>query len=257
MVTNADYEALDAHSFVHFRRPFARLHDAWEAAQELVSAASADDDPLTTLADYTIPPLGGPPSRDFQTLHFDFGLPLVPAVPADVARYTALHVTADTRPSNATTRLVPLATLMAGIRWPDRQQLEERLVAYGNSHGARDVTAGYAEGSLARIVEAVYGQTPVLPSVRTHPEFLCGAEFGSLAEETEFFVQRGLRPDTVAIEICVYPGELLVFDNLALAHGRRGTRWPGELQQRIFGHRSLPVRRQIELRDRALATFVT
>jgi hypothetical protein len=39
-----------------------------------------------------------------------------------------------------------------------------------------------------------------------------------------------------------------------MAHGRRGTRKPGELRQRIFGHR-LPPADQTTLRDGVLATF--
>jgi hypothetical protein len=64
------------------------------------------------------------------------------------------------------------------------------------------------EGSLARIIEAALGRTPSLPSVRTHPEFLCGTEFSSLEDEAEFFAHRGLRPEAVAIEVCLRPGEL-------------------------------------------------
>jgi hypothetical protein len=45
---------------------------------------------------------------------------------------------------------------------------------YGDSHGAWDNSAGYVEGSLARIVEAALGWTPALPSVKEDPEFLCG-----------------------------------------------------------------------------------
>lgn len=48
-------------------------------------------------------------------------------------------------------------------------------------------------------------------------------EFGKLSDELEFFAQRGLHLDAVGTEVCLRPGEVLVFDNLALAHGRRGT----------------------------------
>jgi hypothetical protein len=252
-LTSADRDALGTQGFVHIPRPFARPHDAWSAARDLVDAAAATDDPLVVLGDYIVPPPDGSPSRDFQTLHVDYGLPLAPAVPTDVARYTALHVPVGTVPSDATTRLVPLSALLAAVRWPEREELVRRFAAYGNSHGARDVAAGYVEGSLARILEAALGGTPVLPSVRAHPDFLCGNEFASLADETEFFEQRGLHLDDVGTEVCVRPGELLLFDNLALAHGRRGTRRPGELHQRVFGHRALAVHRQIELRDRVLS----
>jgi hypothetical protein len=228
-------EALGTLGFVRITGPFARTQDAWAAARALIDAASADDGPLAVIGDFVLPPPGGPPSRDFQTLHLDFGIPLAPVVPADVARFTALHVGADVPPSRAVTR---------------------RFAAYGNSHGAWDVTAGYVEGSLARIVEAALGDTPILPSVRGESGFLCGTEFSSVAEEVEFFRRRGLAVEPVGTEVCLRPGELLVFDNLAIAHGRRGRRRPGELNQRIFGHQALTVDQLVELRERILAAFV-
>jgi hypothetical protein len=235
--------------------PFARLDEAWSAAQEVVAAAI--DAPLKIIGDFVVPPPDGPPSRDFQTLHIDFGLPLAPVVAADVARFTALHLPAAGPPSDAVTRLVPLRSLLAGGPWPDRDELVRRFAAYGDSHGAWEAAAGYVEGSLARIVEAALGQTPILPSVKRSSGFLCGTEFASLADELEFFAQRGLPLDAVEIDVRLRPGELLVFDNLSLAHGRRGIRQPGELHQRVFGHRALPAHKQVELRDHVLDAFAT
>lgn len=209
------------------------------------------------VGDFVVPPVEGPPSRDFQTLHLDFGLPLIPVVPADVARFTALQVLAGEPVSEALTRLVPLRLLFGARLWPDHQELIRRFAAYGASHGAWDDAAGYIEGSLARIVEAALGQTPVLPSVKTEPDFLCGAEFTSLDEEQRFLHERGLHPDGVAVEVCLHPGELLVFDHLLVAHGRRGRRRAGELHQRVFGHRGVPVEQQTQLRDRVLAAFAS
>ena len=250
-----DLMALRDHGFVVEPGPFAQLQDAWSAARGLVDEAAATDARLAVVGDFVIPPPDGPSSRDFQTLHFDFGLPLAPVASADVAVFTALHVAIHALPSDAVTRLVPLRSLLAGGPWPNHDELVRRFAVYGDSHGAWGNSAGYAEGSLARIVEAALGQTPALPSVKEDPEFLCGTEFASLAEEAAFFAQHGLRPDIVGIEVCLRPGELLIFDNLALAHGRRGVRQPGELNQRVFGHWALPVDQQVELRDRALAAF--
>jgi hypothetical protein len=250
-----DLTALSDHGFVVEPGPFARLQDAWSAARALVDQAAATAAPLAVVGDFVIPPPDGAPSRDFQTLHIDFGLPLAPLASADVARFTALHITIHALPSDAVTRMVPLGSLLAGGPWPNHDELVRRFGAYGDSHGAWDTSAGYAEGSLARIVEAALGQTPALPSVKGDPAFLCGTEFASLADEAAFFAQRGLRPDIVGSEVCLRPGELLVFDNLALAHGRRGVRRPGELNQRVFGHRALPVEKLVDLRDRVLAAF--
>lgn len=130
-----------------------------------------------------------------------------------------------------------------------------RFASYGATHGAWDDAAGYVEGGLARIVEAAAGDAPALPSVKADPGFLCGEEFDSLAAELAFFTTHGLSPDDAGTEVEVAPGELLVFDNLALAHGRRGVRRPGELRQRVFGHRALDVARQRAVRDRVLSAF--
>lgn len=236
---------------------FKHLNDAWSAAEAIVAERTAADMPVEVIGDFVIPPEDGPPSRDFQTLHFDFGLPLIPVVPGDVARFTALHLPADAPVSEALTRLVPLHSLFRARRWPDRRTLIGRFAAYGGSHGACQDAAGYVEGSLARIVEAALGETPVLPSPKAEPGFLCGTEFTSLADEQRFLNQRDLHPEAVAVEVCLRPGELLVFDNLLVAHGRRGRRRPGELHQRVFGYRGLSAERQIQIRDRVLAALAS
>ena len=237
--------------FVHVSGPFARVGDAWNTARSLVDAVTPEC--LEVLGDFVIPPPEGPASRGFQTLHFDFGLPLIPVQSTDLARYTALHIPVNAQPSAAVTRLVPLRPLLAAIGWPDSEELIARFTAYGHSHGAWDDAAGYVEGSLARVVEAALGQAPMLPSVKTEPGFLCGAEFDSLSGEHAFFAHQGLPLAEVELEVRLQPGDLIVFDNLALAHGRCGTRQPGELHQRIYGHPALSVAQQIEFRDRVLA----
>jgi len=253
MRAGRDLGALRRRRFVRICGPLERLDDAWMTARAIVDAAVEPS--LAVIGDFVVPPAEGPPSRDFQTLHLDFGVPLAPARPMDVARFTALYISADTPRSVAVTRLVPLRSLLSARTWPCPDDLVRRFAEYGNSHGARDDAAGYVEGSLARIAEAALGGTPVLPSVKTHLGFRCGMEFASLAEELTFFARRDLRVDAVTTEVRLEPGELLVFDNLALAHGRRGVRRPGELHQRVFGHRALPVMQQLALRERLLAAF--
>jgi hypothetical protein len=80
-------------------------------------------------------------------------------------------------------------------------------------------------------------------------------EFATVAGELDFFKSLGLDVGAVEVEIHLRPGDLLVFDNLALAHGRRGSRRQGELHQRVYGHRLLCPAAQRALRDRFLAAF--
>jgi hypothetical protein len=253
-IQDDERRVLNEHGFA-VRGPFADPEEAWSAARRLIGEAAGDTGPLSVIGDFVLPPRDGPPSRNFQTLHFDFGLPLAPVSSADIARFTALHISRETSPPHAVTRLVPLRPLLAARPWPDRKELIRRFARYGESHGAQKDASGYTEGSLARIIEAAQGTKPVLPSVSAQPGFLCGTEFASLSDELDFFRRRGLDPEAVGTDISLGPGELLVFDNLALAHGRRGSRQPGELMQRVYGHRALPPTEQIEVRRRLLGAF--
>jgi hypothetical protein len=248
--------ALRESGFVWMRSAFATPAAAFAKAQELIEECIAlnGHDALSVIGDFILPPPDGETTRDFQTLHFDFGVPLCPIRDQDVARYTALFIACSAVRVTAVTRLVLLDALLEQRRWPDRATLLENLVAYGESHGAWDDEDGYSEGSLSRVVEAAAG-VPRLPSVKSTPGFLCGMEFDSLAAELSFFKRLGLDIAAVQVEIHVRPGDLLVFDNLALAHGRRGSRSPGELHQRVYGHRSLSPAAQRALRDRFLAVF--
>jgi hypothetical protein len=250
-------QELDVDGFVRIDGPFRTVDAAFDAAGALVDACRLERGlpPMSIVGDFVIPPLDGTATRDFQTLHFDFGLPLDPKVAQDVARYTALYVPIHIADVQAATRLVPLIALLGQRSWPPSADLVDRLTSYGRTHGAWDDDRGYTEGSLARIIEgAAAPGSPILPSVKVEPGFLCGSEFDSLASEQRFFSRYGLRLHDAEIEITLEPGELLLFDNLALAHGRRGTRQPGELRQRVFGQHLQPAR-QSELRDRVLTAF--
>jgi hypothetical protein len=258
MAMRSTAAALNSDGFARIDGPFQTSDAAFDAASALIEGCRLERGlpPISIIGDFIIPPLDGAATRDFQTLHFDFGLPLDPKVAQDVARYTALHIPAHTADVQAATRLVPLTALLGQRAWPPSVELVERLASYGRTHGAWDDDLGYTEGSLARIIEAAATSSgsPILPSVKAEPDFLCGLEFDSLSSELTFFSRYGLRIADAEIEMALEPGGLLVFDNLAVAHGRRGTRRPGELRQRVFGHHLQPAA-QIELRDHVLTAF--
>ena len=200
--------ALSDRAYCLIEDDFRTPDEAFAAAHDLVAMRCAADgvEPLTVIGDFVIPPMDGSPSRDFQTLHFDFGLPLDPKVAQDVARYTALYTGRDGADASAITRLVPLVALLGQRCWPRSFELVDRFAAYGRTRGARDDERGYSEGSFARVVDAAATTTPLLPSVKADPDFLCGLEFDTLRAELDFFRRHGLDVEEVAIRHCSSAG---------------------------------------------------
>jgi hypothetical protein len=242
-VTRAD--DLLANGFVHVRERHSTTADAWASARAIFDGATRDDaigrglPPLEHVGEFTVPP-NGALRRPFQTLHIDFGLPVAGREPVDVARFTALHIDARQAPTSALTRIVSLRRLLSQRSWPDASTLAARLRRYGT---------GAVEGILARLVEAADGRSE-LPA-----DLLCGMEFDSTAEEAAHFARHRLALAAVEHRVLLCPGELLVFDNLATAHGRIGTRRPNELHQRCVGYRRLDPSRQRTLLLRVLNAF--
>jgi hypothetical protein len=241
--------------FVQVRERLPNKAAAWESARDIVAAAAQNDPigsdipPLEIVGEFTVPPVGAL-RRDFQTLHIDFGLPIQARQALDVARFTALYVDARHPPTTASTRVVPLRALLRQREWPERRALLANLCRYGTNGHAK---ADYVEGILARLVEAA-DCCSSLPSP-ADATFLCGMEFGSLAEERAHYTRHGLKLDPVEHRIRVNAGELLVVDNLTTAHGRVGNRTPEELNQLCLGYRNLDVARQQTLLHRVLDAF--
>jgi hypothetical protein len=105
---------LHSKGFTRIAGPLGTTRDADEVSGALVDACRLRRGlpPLSVIGSFVVPPPEGRPTRDFQTLHFDFGLPLDPKIRQEVARYTALYVPADVAGVQAVTRLVPLAALL-------------------------------------------------------------------------------------------------------------------------------------------------
>ena len=210
--------------------------------------------PLQVVGEFRIPESSAQ-ARDFQALHFDFGLPLQPRQPRDVAHYTVLYVSPGTGHTQAFTRLVNLTELLGQRSWPDGDTLVRRFAAYGESHGAWDPAEGYTEGILGRLIDAAHGDDPALPSVRATPGFLCGTEFAGCDEEARFLASHGLSLEAGETAIRIEPSQVLIFDNLQIAHGRRGRRATRELHQLVLGYPALGIAGQLQIRERILRAF--
>jgi hypothetical protein len=242
-------------AFVYLRGSPPDKRAAWVVARDVFDAAaqaerSASEMPrLETVGEFTVPPVGAI-RREFQTLHIDFGVPIEGCEAVDVARFTALYVDSRQPPTTALTRVVPLRALLGQRRWPGRRALVAKLRSYG---ATGHTGPAYVEGILARLVEAADGCS-ALPSA-ADPAFLCGMEFGSVRAEQAHFARHGLRLDSVERRIALGPGDLLLFDNLAVAHGRVGKRRPEELHQLCVGYRGLDAVGQQAVLDLVLEAF--
>jgi hypothetical protein len=243
-------ELLDV-GWVYLDAALERKDLAWSLAQAIVDNATRSDasgagmPALQIVGRFTLPPPGAE-CRDFQALHLDFGLPIASNAPTDVVRFTALHIEAGHAPTTAGTRIVALGALLTQRRWDLPERLVDRLRRYAR--------AGFVEveGILGRLIEVADG-TPALPP--PGGDLLCGMEFESLAEERHHFAERGLDLDAAEHVVALRPGGLLIFDNLATAHGRLGRRQPLELQQLCLGYRKLDPHHQAELLARVMAQF--
>lgn len=226
------------------------------AALRLATASvrEAADEPLDLVGDFVLPAASGEPTRDFQTLHIDFGVPLTPTPETTLALFTALYMPLSVPQSAAVTTLLYLPRLLSQRTWPAAEELLTRFEAYGVSHGARPGALGYVEGSLARIVEAADKEAE-LPSFKQEPSFLCGLEFTSADREMAFLEHHGVDVETGRRDVALGPGDLLIFDNRVIAHGRRGVRQPGELRQWAFGHQSASKPDQESFRAAFLKNF--
>jgi hypothetical protein len=105
---------LDVHGYVQIAGRFRTTEEAFDFGKKVAETSARRHGllPLSVIGDFVVPPLDGGATRDFQTLHLDFGLPLDPKIEQDVAFYTALFVPTEVLHVQAETRLVPLNKLL-------------------------------------------------------------------------------------------------------------------------------------------------
>jgi hypothetical protein len=232
-------ERLATHGFVLIAQRFSSVEEAWAAALSVARRARDFGDGasecLEVVGEFNLPP-DGSEQRDFQALHVDFGFPRLGVDAVDLALYTALYIDANHESSGTATRLAPLRHLLRQRAWPAPTLIAEHLRS-----GTGDGRA--VEGVMARIIECV-DQSQDLPP--QDDSFLCGMEFSSIDEEERYFRRHGIELQEAEQSVVLGSGDLLLFDNLAIAHGRYGHRAPRELHQLCIGLRAVDRATQAE-----------
>jgi len=150
--------ALRETGFVWMQSAFAAPAEAFATSQALIEECSASNgqDALSVIGNFILPPPDGAVSRSFQTLHFDFGLPVRPLRGQDVARYTALSVPQSAVGVTAVTRLVPLPALLGQRRWPDRATCSSSTTSLSRT----------GDRAAAGRASSISGSTGTAPSAR-------------------------------------------------------------------------------------------
>ena len=187
---DAECAALRSIGSVTIDDGFRTADDAFAYATAIVEAVSREDldGPLSIVGDFVLPPVDGPSTRDFQTLHFDFGLPLDPKVDQDIARYTALYVPAGRLDVSAVTRLVPLRELLEQRTWPAGVELlREARSGPTAARTAPGQCAGIRRGKPCPDRRGRRWSLAGSPERKDEGDFLCGLEFDSLRAEVAFF----------------------------------------------------------------------
>jgi hypothetical protein len=202
-------------------------------------------------------------TRNFQCLHFDGGIPLLVNSPQDLVLFTALYLPKTGTPSSASTRFIDLDAITQQARWGTLPHLEDRLTTYWKNLGSSwnwDDDRSYKESCFARIVDAFSG-TEELTNFRKTPQSEWskasreGNEFGSIEDESAFFKRHGIEIEAVAKSIKLQPGQLILFDNTRMVHGRVGRRKKHEIFQMSYGLKNVSEDASREFATQFLLSF--
>ena len=176
---------------------------------------------------------------DHLSLHFEMGLPILPVdEKSRVHALICLHIPSSDQASNVATRLLPIDGLLAG---KSEKDVDKKLAEYVQKHGA-----GWEKFNSGRLLVAAQlldalqedGELGYMREHRIAEWFNRDAKNNSqdgLAGETAFFEKHNVVLSNHERRITLKPGDLLIADNLRVAHGRAGRRPAEELVQYLFG----------------------
>ncbi len=212
-----------------WRLPFHRLLDS------RVELAKADQIPVCS---DVLPDA-------YQVHHFDMGHPLTQQPNQPLIAYVGLYLPADSSPVTARTRLLDLWGLVRHFGlypWEAADRLEAYAAAHGD--GWIDAAGTYHNtgrlACLARVIDALSGRHELADIIDRpvgqwfSPERSLD-EFEAHGLETAFYLQHGINMPTSEVEVTLEPGQLLIIDNVRIAHGRIGQRQERELYSFMWG----------------------
>ena len=185
-------------------------------------------------------------ASDFQSLHFDYGLPILPRRCQPFYGAVALYMPPDSEGSSAETRIVQLKRLNGAFSFPRHGCPVRRLRAYAvaNGDGWRRPTRGNT-GRISiflRFLDAIDERRRFASLIESDSaSFVRDAtkDVSTAASdlERECGLLRTFGIDMEAIEqrFRLSPGDMLLLDNTLVVHGRNGRRRPREIWQMLFG----------------------
>ena len=178
---------------------------------------------------------------DHMSLHFEMGLPLIPT--EDVSRVHALiclYIPKGENASDVATRLLSIDGLLNKT-----QNVESNLVKYCKKNGAgwKDFNSGRLL-CAAQLFDAMQENCELgyMREDRIAEWFNKDAKRASqngAQKEIDFFAKFRINLRAKEKSFILQPGDLLIVDNLRVAHGRRGRRPAEELVQYLYGARDV------------------
>lgn len=236
------------------RGEILHLVEEMRAKERLLRRTIVDE--VSFLEHSSLPPRGGS-TGPFLAFHYDRGHVLFPEHPETIVAFVALYFPNWHPPGDATTRIVPLTRLLANGGCGDCETVEKRLYDYALSHGSSwdwDTTSGGRVSCFARVLDALAANHRLTnfketPKDRWYVASRGGNEFDGYDDEVKFYESFGLDIQSAQTCIKLRPGDLLVLNNIATIHGRRGVRQRGEIDQYLLGKHNVPIQESAGIRS--------
>lgn len=228
------------------------INEAKEITQRLITSIDTNSLPLwkrflpkvQLLKCDEIPVCSDVVESSYQVLHLDMGQPIISKEPQDMYLITGLYLDKKKESVTAKTRVMSLRGLFKDKKWGGKRIIEKRIIKYAQKYGDGWFNPGRVNtkrlACFARILDAVAGTFELKDDFnKTMGQWFRDEErLGvdeSMKNEYEFYKKRGIKLENLEEHIQLKPGQLLVFDNTRVIHGRAGKRKRKEVWQIMYG----------------------